>query len=203
MQKRKIATTAMALVVAVGATIGGTFAYLTANDQVDNVLTIGDVSIELTEPNYDEDQAVDMVPNQTIAKDPTVKNDGVNDAVIFLHVTMPKATFTPVSADGTKGTVGEYEVFEIGALGAGWVDLGDGYYGYNTALAKDASTSALFSEVSVANFVEDISLNNSTQHILVDAYAIQADAIEGISTAGTMNATTLQSILDIYLNQNA
>lgn len=60
-------------VVAVGALgVGSTLAYFTDSETATNVVTMGKVDIRLTEPNWSEDGAMDIVPGALIDKDPTV-----------------------------------------------------------------------------------------------------------------------------------
>ena len=71
--KRGVATKTMVLVLAVmlivGATIGGTIAWLQdTTDSVVNTFTYGDIDIDLAETTKD----YKMIPGNTIAKDPTV-----------------------------------------------------------------------------------------------------------------------------------
>ena len=104
-KKKRVASTvaASALVAALG--LGGTLAYLTDAETVTNTFTIGDVKIELLEPNYpgndDEDKVEDLVPNEELPKDPKVANVGVNDTVIFMTVDSPLEYVTLVNDDGT------------------------------------------------------------------------------------------------------
>lgn len=89
-------------------------AYFTDTDTATNTFTVGNVDAELLEPNYpgNNDSAVkDQVGNQETAKDPLVHNTGVNDAVVFIKVTVPVANVTEVSNTGTKGTKQNQELY--------------------------------------------------------------------------------------------
>lgn len=71
MKKRnKVLALAMALLLLVGAVIGGTVAYLITNtDPLVNTFTVGDINITLTEsPDLD----LKMVPGKVLTKDPKV-----------------------------------------------------------------------------------------------------------------------------------
>lgn len=88
MKKKKMIITAA--VLAIIAVIGGTLAYFTDEDHATNVFTLGNVDIELTEPNWNEDNAKDLIPGETIAKDPQVTvKAGSADSYIFLKVDVP------------------------------------------------------------------------------------------------------------------
>lgn len=100
-KKRILLTTAS--VVLLGAfAVGGMLAYLTDTDEVTNTFTVGNVLIDLTEPNYPgNDKTTDIVPNQEIKKDPKVTNTGKNDAIVFMKVTVPVKSVATANADGT------------------------------------------------------------------------------------------------------
>ena len=73
--------------------IGGISAYFTDTDTQTNKFTVGKVTVDLTEPEWDKypdkdnngipDQAEDLTPNKTIVKDPVITNTGINEAFIF------------------------------------------------------------------------------------------------------------------------
>ena len=94
--KTMIAATAMIGVLA----IGGISAYFTDGDTATNTFTVGKVSIDLQEPNWNPPK--DITPNQEIKKDPQIKNDGINDAYMFMKVTVPYDNITVVAGNGTK-----------------------------------------------------------------------------------------------------
>ena len=52
MDKKKIVTTALSAVMVIGATVGGTLAFLTDSDEETNTFTVGDVEIDLIESQY-------------------------------------------------------------------------------------------------------------------------------------------------------
>ena len=61
--------------------VGGAIAYFTDTDTKTNVFTIGSVDIELVEPNWNTtdansnnvpDAAEDLMPGQSVAKDPKI-----------------------------------------------------------------------------------------------------------------------------------
>ena len=85
--KKKIAVlvTAVALVALVA--IGATFALFTDSHSTLNTVTMGNVKITLTEPQFSEDTdntntIANVVPRQVIDKDPTIENVGKNDAYV-------------------------------------------------------------------------------------------------------------------------
>ena len=90
MSKKKILVLAMALSMVAILAIGSTIAYFTAEDNAENVFTVGNVEIDLTEPNWEatgEDEAADAYPGEALAKDPTVENTGANPCFVRIKVT--------------------------------------------------------------------------------------------------------------------
>lgn len=82
----------------------GSLAYFTAKDEVVNPLTVdegleGKLGIE--ELNWCPEQATNMVPLQTVAKDPHLTNEGDIPAYMFADVKVPATTAQTVQADGS------------------------------------------------------------------------------------------------------
>ena len=87
--------------------LGGTMAYLTDQGSVTNTFTVGQVQIDLTEPDYPGNNTPDvenLVPNEEVPKNPLVTNTGTTDAIVFMTVEVPRANVTLAADDGTKGT---------------------------------------------------------------------------------------------------
>jgi len=68
-----------------------TLAMFMSYDEVTNVFVSGKLDIVLVEPNWDPSNAVNIVPNAELPKDPKVYNNEV-DADVFLEVTVPYVT---------------------------------------------------------------------------------------------------------------
>ena len=101
--------------------IGGTMAYLTDSETATNTFTIGQVKIDLEEPEYaklTETQKKDLVPNQIVAKDPQVENTGVNDAIVFSKVEIIAHQLLQqlISIQLTDEGAGVIEVGDIGGI---------------------------------------------------------------------------------------
>lgn len=99
--KKKTIALALALVMVFGATMGGTFAYLTSQtDVVTNTFTVGKVAITLDEAKVDEYGVKDgatrvkgneykLIPGHTYTKDPTVTvKAGSEDSYVRMIVTI-------------------------------------------------------------------------------------------------------------------
>lgn len=173
-------------------TVAGMSAFFTDSETVENTFTIGEINIELTEPNWDEENAKSLTPNKTIAKDPKVTNIGKNDAFVMLMVEVPVATVKTVS-DGNI-TEAKQELFSY-TVNNGWSEVVsfDGHhdgtegdvkthvYAYvlpsakstMRAISPNEETATLFDQVKFANIVEGQGLEKSVLHINVIASAIQ------------------------------
>lgn len=233
MKRKKFIATMAACALAGTMMIGGTFAYLTNTQTATNTFTVGNVKVELKEPNYpgnDDPEVKDQTPNQETKKDPQVTNTGANDAVVFLKVTVPVRTITPVADDGTKGTKGASEMFSFkqadDAAGShannfskDWAELPakeEGQdlkgktrtyvFGYKNVIGAKETTDALFNKVQLKNFMEAEIDTADKLDIEIEAYAIQADNIvngqDKIDVSGELSVDTLNTIYDTFVNQN-
>lgn len=222
MNRKLIATTA-ACALAGSLAIGSTFAYLTDRQTAKNTFTVGSVKIELTEPNFSEENAKNILPNQLIAKDPTIQNTGKNDAIVFARVTVPtKTVLTAEEAAAGKSTAdtthelftlldGDTQISDSYAEGTadtpGWTVLSHttgknvNYYvlGYTQKIAPNAAAPAVFDSVRYLNVVEG--QVSEDLNVDVEAFAIQSDSIQGIDTS-SLSKDTLTQVFDTYLNQN-
>lgn len=182
--------------------VGGAFAYLTDSETATNVLTVGNVEIELTEPSFDEDEAKDLYAGEAVAKDPTVKNIGTNDAYVYIKVSVPKANVITAKDDGTRNPAAVTELFTF-APNSGWTlidskttDADANYYvyAYNTKVASGGSSTALFDTVTLANVIEGQIDSDEELKVVIDAYAIQSDFT---------TAKTSAEAWEICVNQNS
>lgn len=180
--------------------VGGAMAYFTDGDSAVNTFTVGKVSIDLKEDVWDSVQSDynQVLPNQILTKDPTIHNDGTNDAYVFLEITIPQKEVTKAGADGTKGSKEKQDIATF-TKGTGWeiinteedVPIGEGgetgtkyrlVYGTSsecTRLTKGSNTGSaiLDNKLQIINFVEDEGMEETQIDIPVTAYAIQADFI--------------------------
>lgn len=169
--KKKILAVALAASMAVLAVGGSSLAYFTDTDSADNVFTVGNIDVVLTEPNWDKEgeaEAEDMYPGEPVAKDPTVTNTGANPAVVRIKVTLP----------GDKDYGLQYRTdYVTGKLGDNWVDGGDGYFYYTLPLDKEhPTTDALFDQVVLGTNVTN-DYTGEEKHIDVKVEAVQAQGI--------------------------
>lgn len=206
--------------------VGAFSAYLTDTDRATNTFTVGKVQVTLDESDYpgnDSDEVKNIVPNQEIAKNPLVENTGANDAIVFMTVTVPRATVTTVAADGTKGITENTDLFWFkqaadaqNAFANNWnetnwvkltskettTDSGSTYvFGYSKKLSKGEKTDTLFDKVQLKNIIENEIEGGTVEDIVINTYAIQADNIVDIDTT-TLDEATLASICTVYVKQN-
>ena len=234
MKAKRALITLAAGVLAGALMIGGTMAYLSDTETATNTFTVGNVDVELKEPDYpgnDDEKVKNQVPNQETDKNPQVTNTGANDAVVFLTISVPVKTITPVTDDGKKGTKGASELFTFklksdnaavhdNHFSGKWVELPAKetgtdlkgttrtyVFGYKTAVAPKATTEALFDKIQLKNFLEAEITPGQPLDIDIKAYAIQADNIvsggSALNTDGDLSADTLGKIYDAYVAQNS
>ena len=217
--KKKFATTAAVLALVGAAGIGGTLAYFTDSEQHTNVFTYGDVQIDLEEPAYaalTEATRTNVYPNEVLGKDPKIENTGVNDAIVFIKMTVPRANVTLVEPDGTKGTkqVQDLYWFKDAAdtnkavannFDADWIRLDtlEGeptatastyIFGYKKALAGSADSTPIDGITAVSsNLYDKIQVKNIVEDEVLPGTAenikVEAYAIQanGILLAGSDN----------------
>ena len=104
---------------------------------------MGNVSIDLTEPNWDSqgsEDAPEVYPGEPLAKDPTVKNDGANPCFVRISV-------TGLNCLGDAGMITYRTDYVADKLGDNWVKHTDGYYYYSKVLAVGETTDALFDQI--------------------------------------------------------
>lgn len=85
--KRKVILIAAAGALCGLLAVGGTLAWFTDSGEVVNEITVGNMNLTLTEPEWDEDDAKNVVPGATLEKDPTVTNTGSVAAFVKITVT--------------------------------------------------------------------------------------------------------------------
>lgn len=186
--------------------IGGIMAYFTDTDSETNTFTVGKVTIDQDEPNYpgnDTDKTTNITPNEVIPKDPTITNTGINDAFVFMTVTVPCADVVTANQEGVKEAKGVKDLFSY-TVNSGWVQVGNkldvksgGYtvahrylYAWGdaskcTALTAGSKTKALFDNVTMINLIEGQTypdgspIETSTNNILIQSYAIQTEDLNG------------------------
>lgn len=186
--------------------IGSAIAFFTDKDNKTNDFTVGNISIQLTEPNWNADNGKDLTPNKTISKDPQIINDGPNDAFVFLQVKVPVANVKTAAADGSLQQAKSQDLFTY-TVNENWTEVSKessadsttyvyayvGADGTMKTLAPGKTTNALFDSVTFLNLVEG-QIDEGTK-ISVDAAAY------GIQTTD-LGTTAPAEVLKLIQTQN-
>lgn len=212
-KKTKSILAALSVVVVIG--VSGMIAYLTDKDQEANKFTVGNVDINLVEPNWnavdaDEDgvpdAAEDLSAGQTLTKDPKVNNEGINPAYVYMKVKVPVANIATANADGTKNAAARTQLFTYTVPANSKWKIMDAYtdttsagyntyvYYYNEEVPSNGSTDPLFESVTFANIIKSSDVE-AAQQIDLEAYGIQSN--------GLPSGTTIPQAYTMYLNQNS
>lgn len=135
--KKKILTLSLVVALAATALIGGTLAYFTDTDDATNEFTVGNVDIELDEPEWDENKIPTIMPGKVIVKDPvvTVQKDS-EDCYLVLEMELNKY----VSLINLMGV-------DAYMNGIGGLDKTKDYPGFAEFMDELANDNALRSEV--------------------------------------------------------
>lgn len=207
MKKKK--TVLAAVILLLMFLVGGAIAYFTDTDTKTNTFTIGSVDITLTEDGWDAltdtdsdgipDAAEDMMPGESVTKDPLVNNISTkNPAYVFVKVEVPCTT---VESPATPEEIFTYTV------NAGWTELSTAavactsggtathvyYYGSNgtlTALAEaaDASTptsttNPVFSSITLRSTLTGNEGLSGNKNVVVTGYGIQTEGLQSTTPA--------------------
>lgn len=184
--------------------IGSALAYFTDADSETNSFTVGNISLDLTEPGWNPEKGKNIIPNQTIAKDPQITNDGANDAFVFMSVEVPMATVKTANADGTVNAAASKELFSYD-VNDSWTMVKKttetssvtyvyayvGADGNMKALKPGSTTQPVFDSVTFVNAIEG-QLDNKTLTIDVSSMGIQAN---------DLNTTNPAEVYEILNNQ--
>ena len=174
MRKKLIAGAVVAICLSLLAY--STSAYFTTEQTATNVITSGNIQIDLQETAITEDgetvlfedsqERFDVMPAQTVSKIVKVKNTGDNAA--YVRISVAKAIEL---AEGVQGEP-DVELVTLDFDDENWTAKDDGYYYYNKPLAPGATTEALFNNVTFAPSMGNM-YQNSTATINVNAQATQ------------------------------
>lgn len=183
---RKALLLSLCAVMLVTASVLGTVAYLTSQDQVVNTFTVGNVAITLDEKDVDNStpgendrdkaNAYKLMPGHNYEKDPIVHVDANSeDCYLFVKVVNEIAN---IEAEKTVAQ----QMAEKGWVA---VDAANGIYVYTTdktnpAVVTKGSNITVFENFTIAGNVDNTTLATyADKTITVNAYAIQADGFAG------------------------
>lgn len=152
MKKRILALMAAALFLGAGA--GTSYAYLTAQDDVENTFGGAQIEIGISE---EFEPVEDLEPNQIITKAPRVVSGSDADCYVRMM-----AHFSDDQAE---------RFCEPLAINSGWILRDDGYYYWDDAVAPGTATGTLFDQVRIKENADPEEL--CPFEILVYAEAVQ------------------------------
>jgi len=168
--KKKIALVVVIIsLIAMG--ISGTMAYFTADSTATNVITAGNIDIDLIEmektdeglkPFEDKDG---VMPGDVISKIVTVKNISDNEA--YIRIQLQKTITLAGNADGNV----DLSLIRCDINTTDWTEK-DGYYYYNKPLAAGEETAPLFTNVELSASMGNM-YQNCEARIDVKAGAVQ------------------------------
>ena len=167
MKRKLLIVSVLAILVAV--TAAGTLAYFTDTGTAHNVITTGNVKIELkewaddacTQPFQDK---TGVMPGTKVTKIVEVENTGTGAAFVRLRVekNVYGANQEPMKSDPVS----------LNFDNKNWT-YSEGYYYYNRALEPGKTTVPLFTAVTFAAEMGN-EYQNATAHVKVSAYAVQS-----------------------------
>lgn len=179
--KRKALVLAL-LVICTSLIATGTYAFFSAQDTAHNVITSGNVGIELVEKTVDDSGAVvdfptngisGVLPGSSVSKIVSVTNNGVGEAWIRIKVvpSIVGANKTELPIELTvNGSVIPIMTFAVDE--SKWLIGADGCYYYKSSVPAGESTDILFDTVKFAK-----EMNNDYQKaqaiLTVTAQAVQ------------------------------
>ena len=171
-----------AIVICVSLLAAGTLAYFTDEAIVHNVITSSGVGIEIEEwmedengdlVPYPEDPVEGVMPSETFSKIVTIKNE---QAPAYVRA---RYEITILDAEGKVMELTAEELSQIvtvANIGESWAakDPADGWMYYKEAVAEDAVTEPLFTEVQFADEEMGNEFQSCTVNVVIYAQGVQA-----------------------------
>lgn len=171
--KRKIAALVVFVAIAV-MSISGTMAYFTADSIATNVITSGNISIDLIEQELTDDGELvpfkdkkGVMPGDEISKIVTVRNTSTSEAA-YIRIAVDKVI---ILKSGDKDEAGK-QLITCNINEKDWELKADGYYYYKHQLAAGETTKPLFETVTFSGEMGNKYKNCKTT-IEVKAEAVQ------------------------------
>lgn len=169
-------------VIAVAVSCYATVAAFTAQKTVKNVITAGNIKIELKEMTIKEgedapvpfEDGFAVLPGAQISKIVTVKNTGKNAAYVRIKAVN---TVSVMTDDGLEideeltAAVNELVTLDINT--ADWTYKDDGYYYYNKVLQAEEETTSLFTKADISTTMPN-EYQGTTLKLGITVYAVQA-----------------------------
>ena len=204
MEKRK--TIMAAIVLLLIFFIGGAIAYFTDTKTVTNTFTIGNVEIEVLETNWVAANAQNLMPGQTVSKNPKIHNKSTtNSAYVFMKVVAPCSTGendtqgnpTPVrELFPYTANSGWYLMTASPACSSGTIERLYAY-GTNSAmteLAANGNTPTLFDSVTLNSDVDGSEKGiTGNLNMVITGYSVQKEGISAVSPSDVWSAAGFNS----------
>lgn len=190
---RKMLTVSLGVAGIFMASAGLTNAYLQKPmDRLDNAVTPGSIDVVLTEPLWKKEDAKNLVPGQSVSKNPTVTNTGENDSWVFLRVDVPVKNIALVDSETKKKTEKKDTELLYFTPDDAWElvertedkDAVHYVYGFREILKAGDSTDALFRHVTMVDYLEGELDPKEILAMPIEAVSIQShveDADKGLS----------------------
>lgn len=155
-----------------------TIAFLTKQKETDNIITFGNVRLQLHETTldqnnqevaFDENAQADITHNNTLSR--IVRVENVGSQPIYLRVAL---SMSGTSEEGTTFQADDYVSYALNDEDWTYNDE-DGWYYYNTELAPDITSEELMTEVIFTNINEITSKYPGSEFKLnIDAQGVQS-----------------------------
>ena len=198
--KKKLTAVALIVALLAVAIIGGTLAYFTDDAQKDNVFTVGNVNIVLTETEWDaEEDHNDVYPGEALKKNPVVLNlsdDGntISDNPCFVRIAVKGLNCL---GEGNEIT---YETNYVpGALGEGWVLYEDGYFYYESVLGGLYQVQNEGMAYKTTELFQQIRIPTSVTNDFDDSYDVKvfAEAVQAQGAKPSWSAVKSMTVEEI------
>ena len=145
-----------------------TLAYYTTIGKATNVVTSGNISLQIHEKTADgsdfPEEGVYVIPGDIVSKQVSVEN--VCNHPFYLRVKLVRGA--------TKQALSQEEAMKLDINTQNWT-YQDGYYYYNAILQPGQVTVPLFTQVEIVGSQVDQSHAGSTLSLTVNAYAVQSE----------------------------
>ena len=191
--KKKIIALALVLCMVAVAVVGGTLAYFTADDSATNTFTVGNVTIDLVEEQWDavgEKEAEDAYPGEPLAKDPKVINKGANPCFVRISVSNLDQ-FVEKYGDGAM--IDYRTNYVVGQTSEDWTYHTDGYFYYEKVLGVDETTSVVFDSI-----VIPVEVENSEEALPIEVIAQAVQAQGARPSFSAVKAMTVAEIAEWF-----
>ena len=151
LQKKNLTRVGIVLGAALLIAAWGSVAYFVASETAHNVISTSGVGIglyEFADPDGTGDlvpfeDLTNVMPGTTFSKIPYIENNETEPVWVRASISM-KVRFE----DGTEKKINNPGLFvELGEIGDGWTNGGDGYYYYEQALGAGEATTPYFKKV--------------------------------------------------------